>query len=576
MASRRTGFGEGGAMKGRSIPATPLLALKPLLVIAMLSLAGALTTFRADALPPIIDLNSTPADLTVYGDDAEDWSGYSVAAGDINGDNINDLITGAPYTDPGGRDSAGETYVVYGAPTLPSGIDLNSSNADLTVFGNDTGDDSGSAVAAGDINGDGTDDLIIGAYTASSVRGETYVIYGGPSLPATIDLDTVSADLTVRGADPADGCGISVTAGDISGDGIDDLIIGASGADTAGGSDAGETYVIYGGDSLPATIDLSSESAGLTVYGDDYNDGAGSSVAAGDIDGDGIDDLIIGAVAADTSGGAYAGETYVVHGGPSLPSTIDLDATSADLTIYGDDEGDFSGRSVAAGDVNGDGTDDLIIGAGEADVSGRQTTGESYVIYGGPSLPPVIDLDTSSASLTVYGDDAGDHSGWSLAAGDLNGDGVDDLAIGAWGADPLERAGAGETYVIYGGPSLPSTIDLDSMSADLTIHGDDDGDNYGSSVALTDINGDRADDLIAGARTADANGGTRAGETYVIYGGAPSVGGIAELPDVAGAPLKARDSSGGNAGLLAGITAAAAGVIALGSAAWYARRRWLA
>ena len=331
--------------------------LATLLALAAVTLVGALTVFRAEALPATIDLDSTPADLTVYGDDASDISGFAIAAGDINGDGTDDLIIAARGGDPPGGGDAGETYVIYGGtpgidlPAIGGSIDLNSTSADLTVFGDDLQDFSGYSVAAGDINGDGTDDLIIGAFRADPAggdsAGETYVIYGGtpgidlPAIGGSIDLNSTSADLTVFGDDASDNSGISVAAGDIDGDGTDDVIIGANMADPAGGSAAGETYVIYGGPSLPATIDLNSTSAGLTVYGDDAGDWSGQSVAAGDIDGDTTyDDLIIGAWIADGSGSGVAcgtgqvgdrcsaGETYVIYGGPQPTPTATATATN--------------------------------------------------------------------------------------------------------------------------------------------------------------------------------------------------------------------------------------------------------
>jgi hypothetical protein len=327
---------------------------------------------------------------------------------------------------------------------------------------------------------------------------------------------------------------------------------------------------------LPPVIDLNSQSAGLTVYGYYDYDMSGSALAAGDINGDGRDDLIIGALNGDPAGGADAGKTYVIYGSGSLPATIDLNSQSAGLTVYGDDASDNSGLAVAAGDVNGDGRDDLIIGAPRADPAGGATAGETYVIYGGGSLPATIDLNSQSAGLTVYGDDAYDNSGWCVAAGDINGGGRDDLIIGAYWADPAGGANAGETYVIYGGGSLPATIDLNSQSAGLTVYGDDAGDASGQAVAAGDINGDGRDDLIIGAYLADPAGGATAGETYVIYGGSLAVGGIAELPEMDGAPLATSGSSGPSGGVLAGTAAALVmAALALGGAAWYARRRWL-
>jgi hypothetical protein len=496
-----------------------------MLSVAVLSLAGALSLLRTEALPPIIDLNSTAADLTVYGDHTDNSSGYALAAGDIDGDGTDDLIVGDYYAGPAGRRLAGETYVIYGGPFLPPSIDLDETSAGLTVYGDDAIDYSGYSVAAGDINGDGTDDLIIGAPTADSAGGDgagaTYVIYGGPSLPPTIDLDTTSAGLTVYGADEEDNAGVSVAAGDINGDGTDDLIIGAYRGDPGGRGAAGETYVIYGGPSLPSTIDLSSTSAGLTVYGDDAYDWSGAAVAAGDINGDGTDDLVIGAHGADPGGRDWAGESYAIYGGPSLPSTIDLDTTSADITVYGDDEDDFSGVSLAAGDVNGDGTDDLIIGApfSQPVPSASDPPGKTHVVYGDSSLPSTIDLDATSADLTVYGHDGGDHFGASVAAGDTDGDGIEDLIVGAPRADSGWRASAGATYLIYGGLSLPSTIELDATAADLTVYGEDEGDRSGLRVAAGDINGDGTEDLIIEAGTAGREEPSGAWETYVIYGG---------------------------------------------------------
>lgn len=182
--------------------------------VSLILAIGALTVFRAEALPPVIDLATTSADLTVFGDDRLDLSANALASADINGDTIDDLIIGARTADPAGRTSAGETYVIYGGPSLPAIIDLNSTSADLTVIGEDQSDLFGSGVAAGDINGDTIDDLIVGATYADGpgtasctlggtgdrcLAGETYVIYGSPALPATIDLAATSADVTVFG-----------------------------------------------------------------------------------------------------------------------------------------------------------------------------------------------------------------------------------------------------------------------------------------------------------------------------------------------------------------------------------------
>ena len=490
----------------------------PLAALAVATLIGASFLFRAEALGPVIDLNTTSADLTAIGSDPGDTFGSALAAGDINGDGIDDLIIGAHWADgpgtgsctpsgQGDRCQSGEVYVFYGGVSLPPTIDLNGASADLTVLGAATGDFTGYALAAGDINSDGIDDLIIGAHFADTPGGEmagkTYVIYGDKSLPATIDLNSTNADLTVLGAGFFDEVGAAVTAGDINGDGTEDLIIGAvhADADPPVTSVPGTIYVVYGGPSLPAVIDLNITSTDFALYGGDFAEHLGSSVATGDLNGDGIDDLISNAYLTDAAGRFDTGTTYVIYGSGSLPSAIDLSSASADLAVYG--IGDQPQYAIASGDIDGDGIDDLIIAS----------AGQTYVIYGSPGLPTTIDLDTASTDITILGVSSG-----SVAAGDIDGDGTDDLIIGGPLADPPGGANAGKTVVIYGGPSLPTTIDLNSTVARFTVFGDNAGDQSGFSVATGDINHDGTDDVIIGAPSAIPPSDAGSGTTYVISG----------------------------------------------------------
>ena len=522
----------------------------------------------------------------VNGIDGGDHSGRSVSsAGDVNGDGYDDLIIGAYRGDPDGDIWAGETYIVYGGARAPgTGGELDLSTLDGTngfiLTGIDGGDYSGRSVSsAGDVNGDGYDDLIIGAHLADpngGFSGETYVVYGGASAPGSdgvLDLSDLdgSNGFILNGIDANDRSGSSVSsAGDVNGDGYDDLVIGANGADPNGDRDAGETYVIYGGASAPGSdgvLDMSGldGSNGFTLTGIDARDYSGRPVSsAGDVNGDGYDDLIIGAWSADPDGVSNAGETYIVYGGASTPGSdgvldlSDLDGTNG-FILNGIDRYDFSGWSVSsAGDVNGDGYDDLIIGAFGADPNGDRNAGETYVIYGGASAPgtdgvlDLSDLDGTNGFI-LTGIDADDQSGRSVSsAGDVNGDGYDDLIIGAHWADPNGNSLAGETYIVYGGASTPGSdgvldlSDLDGTNG-FILNGIDRYDFSGWSVSSAgDVNGDGYDDLIIGAPSfADPNGDGNAGETYVVYGGAT---GTENLVPVTVSGTAAADNFTGNAG----------------------------
>jgi hypothetical protein len=422
---------------------------------------------------------------------------------------------------------------------------LNGSNG-FRLDGVAAGDNSGGAVSsAGDVNGDGLDDLIIGAYGADpngiNNSGSSYVVFGRRAgFAAAINLSTLDGSNGFRldGVAMFDSIhgGVSA-AGDINGDGLDDLIIGARGADPNGTVNSGSSYLVFGRSTgFAATINLSTldGSNGFRLDGVAAGDYSGRAVSAvGDVNGDGLDDLIIGAYGADPNGTDSSGSSYVVFGRSTrFASAINLSTLDGinGFRLDGVAAYDSCGIAVSsADDLNGDGIDDLIIGAPYADPNGDRS-GSSYVVFGrSTGFAPAINLFALDGGngFRLDGVAQGDYSGRAVsAAGDVNGDGLDDLIIGAVGAAP-NGSRSGSSYVVFGrSTGFASAINLSTLngSTGFRLDGVAAGDYSGLEVsAAGDVNADGIDDLIIGARGATPNG-RDSGSSYVVFGSSTGLG----------------------------------------------------
>jgi hypothetical protein len=333
--------------------------------------------------------------------------------------------------------------------------------------------------------GSGTATFTVAAGSYTDAAGNAG---GGISTPVltydtNISLATIAAGsegFVINGQCADDQSGWSVaSAGDVNGDGLADLIVGARNATAGNQSVSGRSYVVFGKANTTA-VDLSAIAGGTGGYvinGQSANDQAGYSVAgAGDVNGDGLADLIVGAIGWD-SASSNVGRAYVVFGTAST-SPIELSAIAGGnggFTITGPNNTEArAGISVAAaGDVNGDGLADLLLGAYRAQVDAVLDIGRSYVVFGKSSTSAVALVDinggTNSGGFVMNGQASpNNRAGFSVAgAGDVNGDGLADLIIGARNATTAAGAtqnNAGRSYVVFGSSST-AIINLSTIAA---------------------------------------------------------------------------------------------------------------
>lgn len=402
---------------------------------------------------------------------------------------------------------------------------------------------------AGDVNGDGIDDFIVGAWQADynelDNAGKAYVIFGQDgNYPAELDVTELDGTngFTFVGINSYTNMGKAVSsAGDINGDGFDDLIFA---------SHDGEVYVIFGKatpfEPVIGIPDIDGDN-GFSIKGISSIDSLGRSVhSIGDMNGDGYDDIIVSDYRAENYGPENdSGESYVIFG-KGTPFSPSLDLNSLDGTngfiIPGLDPDDRSGWSVSgAGDVNGDGLADIIVGALLAEDGSIDKTGESYVIFGKSetfsTLFNLTTLDGTNGFLIQGGIENGRLGSSVSSAGDINGDGFDDIIIGAWGVGREEDGSQGRAYVIYGKETgfnpVINTDNLDGLNG-FALQGINLADSFGWSVSSAgDVNGDGFDDLIIGARDVD-NLYQSNGESYLIYGKAEPFEPLLKMTDLNG------------------------------------------
>jgi predicted transcriptional regulator len=392
-----------------------------------------------------------------------------------------------------------------------------SHEATASFWGEYDGDGAGGVQRAGDVNGDGYDDMIIGASKnddAGNDSGKIYIIFGKSS-DWEMDVNLSKADASFLGEAP-DSQGNSTLrvagAGDVNGDGCDDILI-ANPRNDKHGRNAGLTYLIFGKETgWTNNTNLSSSDA--SFYGEAKSDFSGFYVAgAGDVNSDGYDDILIGALHND-EGGGHAGQSYLILG-KDTSWGLDTNLSNSDASFWGENPTDGASKVMGVGDVNGDGFDDFIISSKKNDEGGNDA-GQTYLILG-KGTGWSMDRSLSTADASFIGEDAGDSSGILMAgAGDVNGDGYDDFLIISH-SNSEGGLGAGQTYLILGKASGWS-MDTDLSDVDASFLGENANDGSGNiNAGAGDVNSDGYDDIVISARGSD-DGWIDSGQTYLILG----------------------------------------------------------
>lgn len=418
--------------------------------------------------------------IKIHGTEMDQTFGYSLAAvGDVNGDSYPDLLVGARYANGPAGTWAGQAFLYFGGTTIDTVADLvfNGQFAYQT-FAN-------SVASAGDVNKDGYPDLVIGGYNDFSGPARAYVYYGGPSIDTTADVILTS---------PQSGSlfGFSVSgAGDMNGDGYDDVVVGAYSSDAAT-TDGGRIYIYFGGSPMDSTADV-------IFSGVNFTGQLGRSVsAAGDINGDGYDDIIVGEPGNDLEG-QNRGRALVFRGGSTVSSL-------PYYTYFAAANNDNFGQLVrGVGSVNGDAYDDVLVYAVENSNRGRVA-----LHFGGSSLDASIDR-------TFVGEGPSNNFGFGLAAGDVNKDGISDIAIGTYAAGATGTL-PGRVSIYYGGTAMDTT-------ADRVFNSDTWGTFFGLAIAIPgDMNKDGTVEVAIGAYGVNTPVTRGAGCVYIY-----SVGGAVDV-----------------------------------------------
>ena len=436
---------------------------------------GADSAIRTESGPTLLQLvqqrkqtESAVPDL-IFDGEPNSMFGSQTACGDVDGDGYDDILIGAPrYNNKRGR-----VYLFYGGPDIDT-------TADLVLDGQNEGDFFGNGIACGDIDNDGYEDIVIAASNFSEYRGRAYLYWGSDRNSMDAKPDKIFVGHEERDAELG-ACYPAVY--DIDNDGYDDIILGACHSSNKTGR-AGRAYLYFGNtkESMDTSYDL--------IFKPENPEYCfGYTISCSDVDNDGFGDIVVG-------GYASQGRAYLYYGA----SRSNMDA-KADVIFKVKSEGnDHFGTGIVCVDQNRDGHDDVLIGA----PGYNKKQGRAYLFHGNSKRNMDADPD-----MTFDGEVESSNYGFREVCGDIDGDKVNDLIIGAY----CYRQRVGRVYVYWGN----ELAGADTKPGRI-LTGENPNDEFGFGLACGDVNNNGFDDLVIGAPRYKKDG-VEQGRVYLYYGG---------------------------------------------------------
>ncbi|GJL79850.1 MAG: hypothetical protein NPINA01_28390 [Nitrospinaceae bacterium] len=444
------------------------------------------------------------------------------------------IVTYSATDSSGNTGTATQTVTVKTSPILTVDSDAN-----VILDGQNAGDRFGNSVSsAGDFNGDGIDDIIVG----SNLSNSAFIFFGRNLVGVQLGLRSeADADVILSGQSANDLFGLTVSfVGDFNGDGKDDVMVGASNDDNSPDCtnefcDSGSAFIFFGRSTGGVQLTLVADADADVILNGQTAGGRFGGVfsSTGDFNGDGKSDVIVGVPLDDSIGLANNGSASIFLGrdpGAGVQLTLSADA-DVDVIINGQNLlGRFGGSVSPAGDFNGDGKDDVIVGAAFASNNGQTQSGSAFIFFGRQPVGQLTLGANSHANMILWGQSTDDFFGSSVSsAGDFNGDGVDDIIVGAHNDDNNGKINSGSAFIFFGrdpeGVQLFLRADAD---ADVILNGQNAQNNFGSRVSLAgDFNGDGLGDVIVGVPSDDNNPDClselcNSGSAFIFFGRNPA------------------------------------------------------